>query len=143
MHAAVLKELDSADIIILSAAVSDYKPKHTSDKKQKKGDSNWNIELVPTEDILSDVGSKRSSHQTLVGFALETNNEEEYAQGKLERKKLDLIVLNSLRDAGAGFGHDTNKVILFDKDKNRTELPLMSKADVADAIFNKILELHA
>lgn len=143
MHAAVLKELDSADIIILSAAVSDYKPKQTSDKKQKKGDSNWNIELVPTEDILSDVGSKRSSHQTLVGFALETNNEEEYAQGKLERKKLDLIVLNSLRDAGAGFGHDTNKVILFDKDKNRTELPLMSKADVADAIFNKILELHA
>lgn len=143
MHQAVMRELPSADIIVLSAAVSDYKPAEVLTHKQKKSSSDWSISLTPTVDILTDVGQKRKSNQTLIGFALETNNEEEYAQSKLERKKLDLIVLNSLRDAGAGFGHDTNKVILFDRNKNRTELPLMSKDEVAVRIFEKINELHA
>ncbi|GGH73696.1 bifunctional phosphopantothenoylcysteine decarboxylase/phosphopantothenate--cysteine ligase CoaBC [Phaeocystidibacter marisrubri] len=143
MHEAVMKALPKADIIILSAAVSDYKPAEVLTRKQKKSESNWSIALVPTVDILSDVGQKRTSGQFLTGFALETNNEEEYAQSKLEKKKLDLIVLNSLRDSGAGFGHDTNKVILFDRNKNRTELPLMSKDEVAVRIFEKINELHA
>lgn len=143
MHAAVLRQLNSANVIVLSAAVADYKPAAVLDKKQKKSESNWSISLVPTVDILSEVGAKRNDSQTLVGFALETNNEEEYAKDKLSRKKLDLIVLNSLRDKGAGFGHDTNKVILFDKHNNKLELPLMSKDEVATAIFKKIVDLHA
>ncbi|NVK26659.1 MAG: bifunctional phosphopantothenoylcysteine decarboxylase/phosphopantothenate--cysteine ligase CoaBC [Flavobacteriia bacterium] len=143
MHDAVMAEENEADIIILSAAVSDYKPKVQIQEKQKKSADTWNIELEPTVDILSALGAKKSEKQFLVGFALETQNEEEYALGKLERKKLDMIVLNSLRDAGAGFGHDTNKVIIFDSDKNRTEVPLLSKREVANVILEKIIERHA
>lgn len=143
MHAAVMKQLPDSDIIVLSAAVSDYRPAEVITEKQKKSKSEWTIELVPTIDILSEVGKVRANSQTLVGFALETQNEEQYAQDKLERKKLDLIVLNSLRNEGAGFGHDTNVVTLFDRHKNVTKLPLMSKTEVAQHIFSKILELHA
>lgn len=139
MYDAVTTRVKDADIIILAAAVSDYKPKTQIAEKQKKSKDDWSIELVPTVDILSEVGATRSSKQYLVGFALETQNEEEYAQGKLERKKLDMIILNSLRTQGAGFGVDTNQVIIFDKDNNRVELPLMSKLEVAQQIFEQIL----
>ncbi|NVK03313.1 MAG: bifunctional phosphopantothenoylcysteine decarboxylase/phosphopantothenate--cysteine ligase CoaBC [Flavobacteriia bacterium] len=139
MYDAVTTRVKGADIIILAAAVSDYKPKTQIAEKQKKSKDDWSIELVPTVDILSEVGATRSSKQYLVGFALETQNEEEYAQGKLERKKLDMIILNSLRTQGAGFGVDTNQVIIFDKDNNRVELPLMSKLEVAQQIFEQIL----
>ncbi|KAB2814474.1 bifunctional phosphopantothenoylcysteine decarboxylase/phosphopantothenate--cysteine ligase CoaBC [Phaeocystidibacter luteus] len=143
MHDAVMSGEANADIIILSAAVSDYKPKVQIREKQKKSADSWNIELEPTVDILSALGAKKANGQFLVGFALETQNEEEYALGKLKRKKLDMIVLNSLRDKGAGFGHDTNKVIIFDADKNRTEVPLLSKREVANVILEKIIERYA
>lgn len=142
MHAAVTARYANADIAILSAAVSDYKPKETLSEKQKKSSSDWKIELVPTVDILSELGANKTK-QFLVGFALETQNEEEYAKDKLKRKNLDMIVLNSLRDTGAGFGHDTNQVIIFDRHNNRTKVPLLSKREVADKIFEKIIELHA
>ncbi len=143
MYDATVKLAPSADIIILAAAVSDYAPKHTLDSKQKKSNSEWNIELIPTKDILAQIGSNKQAGQFLVGFALETQNEEEYALGKLERKNLNMIVLNSLRDEGAGFGHDTNKVIIFDSDKNRVESALMSKSEIASFIFDQILAKHA
>lgn len=142
MYDAVTTRVKASDIIILAAAVSDYKPKTQIAEKQKKSKDDWSIELVPTVDILSEVGATRSSKQYLVGFALETQNEEEYAQGKLERKKLDMIILNSLRTKGAGFGVDTNQVIIFDKDNNRVELPLMSKLEVAQQIFEQILKRY-
>lgn len=142
MHKEVTNRVKAADIIILAAAVSDYKPKEQIAEKQKKSKDDWSIELVPTVDILSEVGESRSKDQFLVGFALETQNEEQYAQDKLKRKKLDMIVLNSLKSKGAGFGVDTNQVIIFHKDNNRVDLPLMSKREVADQIFEQILSKY-
>lgn len=143
MFEATTSSVSDADIIILSAAVSDYKPKEQIAEKQKKSKDNWSIDLIPTVDILSEVGKMRTQDQILIGFALETQNEEQYAQDKLERKKLDMIVLNSLRHEGAGFGHDTNRVVIFDSDKNRDESPLMSKREVAQFIFDKIIARNA
>ena len=127
-------------IAILSAAVADWRPAHASDIKMKKQDQLSALELEPTEDILAWMGGKKKA-QLLVGFALETSNERRNAEGKLEKKNLDLIVLNSLNDAGAGFGYDTNKVTLIDRDKNATEVPLSSKAEVAIAILDRIEKL--
>ncbi len=143
MYKATLQAFDSADVAILSAAVSDYKPKNVSTSKIKKSEEAFSIELVKTKDILAALG-KIKKEQYLVGFALETNNELENAKSKLINKNLDLIVLNSLNDEGAGFAVDTNKVTLIDKHENITKFDLKSKSEVAKDILNIIIEqLHA
>ncbi len=129
------------DIVILSAAVADWRPAHQVKGKMKKRDGLSALDLEATEDILGWMGGVKRAGQLLVGFALETDDEIHNAEEKLVRKNLDLIVLNSLRDVGAGFGHDTNKVTLIDVGKNATELPLMSKAEVARAILDRVEKL--
>ena len=141
MFEAVHQEVKKADIIIMSAAVSDYTPKMVSDRKLKKKTDTLTIDLEPTQDILKSVGALKTKKQLLVGFALETNNEKEYAAKKLKAKNLDLIVLNSLNDKGAGFGYDTNKVTLMDAHNNVVDFELKPKSEVARDIFNKIISL--
>lgn len=137
------KYYENSDIAILSAAVADYRPKKIVSEKIKKKDSALTIELEPTKDILKSLGELKKN-QILVGFALETNNEIENAKSKIERKNLDLIVLNSLRDSGAGFATDTNKVSILDSDLNCKEFDLKEKSKVANDIFNEIiLKLYA
>ncbi|CAL2083750.1 Cysteine/Cysteine sulfinic acid decarboxylase [Tenacibaculum sp. 190524A05c] len=126
------------DIAILSAAVADYRPKNVVDKKIKKKDASLVIELEPTQDILKSLGSAKKN-QFLVGFALETNDEVSNAKKKIESKNLNLIVLNSLRDKGAGFAGDTNKITIIDSDFNQTEYDLKSKSEVAVDIINEII----
>ncbi|MCD9618887.1 bifunctional phosphopantothenoylcysteine decarboxylase/phosphopantothenate--cysteine ligase CoaBC [Chryseobacterium gleum] len=134
MLAKVFEFYDRIDIGIASAAVADYAPKEVAKEKIKKNDENLTIELVKNPDILKTMGEKKT-HQFLVGFALETQNEEENAKGKLEKKNLDMIVLNSLRDEGAGFKNDTNKIKIFTKTEKK-EFNLKSKDDVAKDILN-------
>lgn len=128
----------TCDIAIASAAVADWRPAKPSGTKLKKGAAPTALTLEPTEDILAWMGAHKTAGQVLVGFALETDNELEHARGKLMRKNLDLIVLNSLRDAGAGFGHDTNQVTLLARDTDPEALPLMSKAQVAQRILDRL-----
>ncbi len=127
------------DIAILSAAVADYKPKIVADKKIKKKMTEMSIDLERTKDILASLGTIKNQ-QFLVGFALETDNEIANAKGKLVQKNLDMIVLNSLQDKGAGFKNETNKVTIIDKSEKISEFGLKSKAVVAQDIFNEILE---
>ncbi|AZA91503.1 DNA/pantothenate metabolism flavoprotein [Chryseobacterium nakagawai] len=134
MLAKVFEFYDRIDIGIASAAVADYAPKDIAKEKIKKNDENLTIELVKNPDILKTMGEKKT-HQFLVGFALETQNEEENAKGKLQKKNLDMIVLNSLRDEGAGFKNDTNKIKIFTKTEKR-EFDLKSKGEVAKDILN-------
>lgn len=130
-----------ADIAIFSAAVADYTPKFKADSKIKKNDPQMMVELEKTKDIAMEMGKQKLSHQITVGFALETDNEMEHAKSKLMKKNLDLIVLNSLRDVGAGFGHDTNKVTFVTKQDTR-EFPLKSKTQVAEDIAQAIIRLN-
>jgi phosphopantothenoylcysteine decarboxylase/phosphopantothenate--cysteine ligase len=139
MYDAVHDYFKTSDIAILSAAVADYKPKFVEDQKIKKKDSTLTLELEKTKDILASLGQIKNE-QILVGFALETNNEVENAIGKLKKKNLDLIVLNSLNDKGAGFGGATNKVTIIDKHENSTNYGLKSKAEVAQDIMQEILK---
>jgi phosphopantothenoylcysteine decarboxylase/phosphopantothenate--cysteine ligase len=141
MAAACKERFPAADIAILSAAAADWRPLSPAQEKMKKSAVLPLLELEPTEDILAWMGANKRKGQLLVGFALETTDERTHAQGKLERKNLDLIVLNSLKDEGAGFGHDTNRVTLIGRDKNAAELPLMSKADTARHILDHIERL--
>ena len=141
MYDAVMDNYKNADIIIMSAAVSDYTPEITESHKIKKKENDLNISLKPTKDILLELGKNKSDNQILVGFALETDNEIENAKSKLQRKKLDLIILNSLKDAGAGFGFDTNKVTIIDKNNKIDNYELKPKSEVAEDIFNKIISL--
>lgn len=138
MLSKVLEFYDKTDIGIASAAVADYAPKEIAKEKIKKNDENLTIELVKNPDILKTMGEKKT-HQFLVGFALETQNEEENAKGKLEKKNLDMIVLNSLRDEGAGFKNDTNKIKIFTK-TGKTEFDLKSKEEVAKDILDFVEE---
>ncbi|MFT5217094.1 MAG: phosphopantothenoylcysteine decarboxylase/phosphopantothenate--cysteine ligase [Glaciecola sp.] len=140
MYDAVHDHFENSEVAILSAAVADYKPKYVADKKIKKKDSTLTLELEKTKDILVSLG-KIKKKQILVGFALETNNEIENAIKKLKNKNLDLIVLNSLSDKGAGFGGNTNKVTLIDNEENITNYNLKSKAEVAQDILSEILKL--
>ena len=126
------------DIAILSAAVADYKPKNSASQKIKKTDTTLELSLAPTKDILASLGAIKK-HQYLVGFALETNNEIENAKGKLKRKNLDAIILNSLQDKGAGFAKDTNKITIIDKEFNEKAFKLKSKVAVAKDIMNEIV----
>ncbi len=139
MYEATVKAFDEADGAVMCAAVADYTPETVSDTKLKKGDGELFIRLRRTRDIAAELGS-RKGNRLLVGFALETNDEEAHAQSKLEKKNFDFIVLNSLRDAGAGFRGDTNKVTLIDR-SGREELPLMSKREVAARIADRIEHL--
>ena len=124
---------------ILSAAVADYRPAECADHKLKKnGSEGMHLELVQNPDILATLGTMKQQGQTLVGFALETDNELQNAQGKLQRKNLDYIVMNSLRDAGAGFGTDTNKVTILGADGSLNESPLLSKHEIARLIINTV-----
>ena len=126
------------DIAILSAAVADYKPKNSASQKIKKTDTALELSLSPTKDILASLGAIKKQ-QYLVGFALETNNEIENAKGKLKRKNLDAIILNSLQDKGAGFAKDTKKITIIDKEFNEKAFKLKSKVAVAKDIMNEIV----
>ncbi len=137
MYNAAHQYFNDSDIVIFAAAVADYTPKVIATQKMKKKDTSLSIELQPTKDILASVG-KIKKDQFLVGFALETNDELKNAISKLKRKNLDLIVLNSLQDKGAGFKTDTNKITLIDKNENITSFELKSKTEVAQDIFNEI-----
>ena len=139
MYQASMQYWYSAQIGIFSAAVADYKPAKVADQKIKKASADLHIELTPTLDILAHAGQTKKAGQFLVGFALETENEKDNAKGKLVRKNADLIVLNSLRDAGAGFGHDTNVVQLISK-SNEIDLPLSTKDQIAQNIVSYICE---
>ena len=133
---AVFEQTDGA---VMCAAVADYTPQTVAEEKLKKGEGDMSIALKRTKDIAASLGAKKGS-RVLVGFAMETQNEKENAQSKLERKNFDFIVLNSLRTEGAGFRGDTNVVTLIDH-VGAEELPLMSKSDVAERIVDKIENL--
>lgn len=142
MYDACHTAFETTDVAIAAAAVADYKPKTVATEKIKKFDANFSIELEKNPDILASLG-KIKTHQFLIGFALETENEIEHAKQKITKKNLDLIVLNSLRDEGAGFGKPTNKVTFIDNLFNIQPLDLKSKEDVALDIITKIVEHYA
>ena len=139
MYEASQKAFDQADIIILAAAVADYTPAVVADKKIKKKEDTFNIELTKTTDIAKTLGQQKRPEQLMVGFALETDNEVENAIGKIKSKNLDMIVLNSLQNAGAGFGHDTNKIAIIKRDGTMIDFDLKSKQDVAQDIVDEII----
>ena len=136
MYDAAVRAFDEADGAVMCAAVADYTPAEVSETKIKKGDGKLFIRLRRTRDIAAELGARKGG-RLLVGFALETHDEEAHAESKLERKKFDFIVLNSLRDAGAGFRGDTNKVTFIDR-AGHEELPLLSKREVAARIADRI-----
>lgn len=138
MYNACMEVFPSVNIAVMSAAVADFKPSQVADRKIKKQEGTLDIKLDKTRDILSELGSMKTNEQYVVGFALETNDEEANAVQKLERKNADLIVLNSLNDNGAGFAHDTNKVTLIGRNGFKKELPLLSKQETAQAIVQHI-----
>lgn len=143
MYDAAHQYFKDVDAAILSAAVADYRPKFPATSKIKKKASSLTLELEKTEDVLSSLGEIKEK-QLLIGFALETENEVANAIKKLKAKNLDLIILNSLNDDGAGFGGSTNKISIIDKDLNQTNYPLKSKSEVADDIINELIKrVHA
>ena len=135
-----IRDSNNSDIVIMAAAVSDYKPIEFSEKKIKKDNNELNIKFEKTTDILFELGQNKKN-QILVGFALENNNELSHAKNKLEKKNLDLIVLNSLNDEGAGFGYDTNKITVIDYAGKVTPYKLKKKDEVAYDVFKHIIEL--
>ncbi len=137
MYIAAKELFAEADCAVMCAAVADYTPIEVAESKIKKSDEEMEIKLRKTTDIAAALGSQKGD-RILIGFALETDNEMAHAESKLERKNLDMIVLNSLRDAGAGFGVDTNKVTFVERSGTKEELPLMSKQAVAECISDKI-----
>jgi phosphopantothenoylcysteine decarboxylase/phosphopantothenate--cysteine ligase len=138
MYDKCLEYYAAMDVVIAAAAVADYKPKFNSNQKIKKTDASFFIELEKTKDILESLG-KLKGNQFLIGFALETENEIENAKLKIQKKNLDLIVLNSLQDSGAGFGKPTNKVTFIDKNYNIEPMELKLKEEVAVDILNKVI----
>ena len=140
MYKLAKEQFTGADITVLAAAVADYKPRIFTDFKIKKNKDNLTLELTKTPDIAASLGKKKSDGQIIVGFALETDNEFENARKKLYSKNFNMIVLNSLNDPGAGFGHDTNKISILDKDNNTREYELKSKTGVAKDIVDAIVE---
>ncbi|MEO5594870.1 MAG: bifunctional phosphopantothenoylcysteine decarboxylase/phosphopantothenate--cysteine ligase CoaBC [Chitinophagaceae bacterium] len=132
---------DNANVAVMSAAVADYKPATIAKEKIKKNGESMLLELVKTKDILQSLGERKKDGQVLVGFALENTNEREYARNKLTKKNADIIVLNSLNDEGAGFGHDTNKVTIFEKGGNELVYGQKSKQQVAKDIVDRIVKM--
>lgn len=139
MYEVCLQHFDEVDIAILAAAVADYRPSLVANQKIKKQNASLHIQLEPTTDILATLGTLKQ-HQFLVGFALETENEVANAISKIQRKNLNLIVLNSLKDSGAGFAKDTNKISIIDQQFNITPFDLKSKSAVAKDIINVIIQ---
>ncbi len=143
MYDACLSRFEDSSISILSAAVADYRPEQKATDKIKKKENTFQLLLTKNKDILATLGKQKKKHQLVVGFALETSHEEAHAWEKLKAKNADMIVLNSLNDNGAGFGHDTNKVTLLFANGSKKNLPLLTKQQVADTIVNQIIEaLH-
>ena len=140
MYNVVDINFESSDISIFSAAVSDYKPKYVEKNKIKKTDNDLTISLLKTTDILSNISSKKKDQQFVVGFALETENELENAKAKLRNKKMDMIILNSLNNKGAGFDYNTNKITIIDKKNSIYNFELKDKSEVAKDIIEKIIE---
>lgn len=144
MYEACIAEFKHSDVAIMSAAVADYTPAIKAKEKIKKSGETLTVELVKTKDILKSLGAQKKNGQILVGFALETNNEKEYAINKLEGKNADLIVMNSLNDEGAGFGYDTNKITIFEKSGQQLAYDRKPKQQVAKDIVDRIVNLlHA
>ena len=142
MYASVNDIFEKTDITVMAAAVADYSPSVKAAEKIKKTEARLTIELTKTKDILGSLGEKKRAEQVLVGFALETNNEKENARDKLKNKKADMIVLNSLRDAGAGFGYDTNKITIFDKGGKEFDFATKTKEEAAKDIVDTIIRLY-
>jgi len=139
MYDECMEKFDTYDIIVMAAAVADFTPEIKSTEKIKKAGNEFSLKLLKTKDILSKAGEIKSEKQTLVGFALETNNEKENTLEKLSKKNADLIILNSLKDQGAGFGYNTNKITIFDKNGKEYKFPKKSKKEVANDIVNTII----
>lgn len=135
------KLIDRIDIAVFNAAVSDFTPAETSSEKVKRGKNEWTIRLIPTTDISAEMGKGKKDSQLFVGFALETENELEHARLKLKKKNLDLIVLNSLNEAGAGFGTDTNKVTMIDRSGKTKEYELKPKSQVAVDLVEQVVKM--
>ena len=143
MHKAVMQKLPDATVFIGAAAVADYAPANTAGAKIKKdGRETMTLELRKTPDILSDVAASRTNGLTVVGFAAETNNVVEYARSKMQKKNLDIVVANDITQAGAGFNSDTNIATILVKDGKEIEIPLTSKADMANQILDEIVKLR-
>jgi len=142
MHQTCLRLQPDMDIVVMAAAVADYTPAKVAESKIKKNDQTLTLELTKTKDVLKDLGEHKPKNQLLVGFALETDHEMEHALDKLQRKHLDLIILNSLKDEGAGFAVNTNKITIIDKSKSTVSFPLKSKTlvaiDIVDSIENHL-----
>lgn len=141
MHDAALQLFPGMHAAILAAAVADYRPKEVATEKIKKKGEELQLDLIKNPDIAADLGKMKQAGQLLIGFALETNDEENNAQGKLEKKNFDFIVLNSLRDAGAGFNHDTNKISILFKNNKKRDFELKSKNAVAEDILQAMIDL--
>ncbi len=141
MYEAALQKFPQADITVMSAAVADYRPVETSGDKIKKTDATLTLQLTRTEDILRTLGGQKKKGQLLVGFALENKQEREYALEKLRSKNADIMVLNSLQDEGAGFGHDTNKITIFEKDGTEQTYQTKPKQQVAQDIVDRIVNM--
>jgi len=139
MFDAVDADFNTCDLCIMAAAVADYTPVETAENKIKKTGDTLELTLTKTKDILATMGKRKKSSQLLVGFALETNNEKGFAKSKLKKKNLDFIVLNSLNDKGAGFGHDTNKITILDRLGGEKQFPLQSKIEIARHILDYAL----
>jgi phosphopantothenoylcysteine decarboxylase / phosphopantothenate---cysteine ligase len=139
MYQASASHFMQCDGAVLSAAVADYTPANPATGKTKSGCGNMQIELKPTKDIAASLGQMKNHGQILVGFALETGNELENARAKLQKKNLDFIVLNSLSDEGAGFGVDTNKIVIIGNDNKMKSFELKSKREVAADIVGEII----
>jgi phosphopantothenoylcysteine decarboxylase / phosphopantothenate---cysteine ligase len=142
MYNAAINNIKDADIFVMAAAVADYSPEYKASEKIKKTEDKLSISLVKTKDILKSLGEKKKPGQVLVGFALETDQEKKNAIGKLQSKNADMIVLNSLRDEGAGFGHDTNKITIFDKGGQEFNFETKTKEKVAKDIVDTIIKLY-
>lgn len=139
MYQAAMSVFPDCDGAVLSAAVADYTPAYPAAGKTKSGSRDMHLELKPTNDIAASLGQIKTQSQVLVGFALETDNEIDNAIKKLQKKNLDFIVLNSLNDEGAGFGVDTNKIVIIGNDNNLQSFELKSKREVAADIVCEII----
>ena len=142
MHTQCLNYFSECNGAIMVAAVADFAPVVVDDQKIKRTSANYFLELHPNPDIAASLGKIKRKDQVLVGFALETNDEEQNALAKLQKKNLDFIVLNSLRDSGSGFQHDTNKITILDKNGTISTYDLKPKTEVAVDIVNKLIEIE-
>lgn len=141
MYQSCIKYFPECDGAVMTAAVADFSPEKYDSQKKKSGSKTFTLNLIPTKDIAAALGEMKKNNQILVGFALESNDEIENAKKKIVKKKLDFIVLNSLKEEGAGFGKDSNKITIIDKYNNQKAFELKSKREVAADIVEKIISL--